>query len=113
MRRAYCHWAFLLLPLLSFLNTSCTEVQSSQENNPVIITKRASAAADTVPVKKVLDTAMYDKIVREIVDNDTTSKWPVKAPYPLPDAVLPFHRIVAFYGNLYSKRMGILGELPK
>jgi len=88
-------------------------VQSSQENNPVIITNRASAAPDTVPVKKVLDTAMYDKIVREIVDNDTTSKWPVKAPYPLPDAVLPFHRIVAFYGNLYSKRMGILGELPK
>jgi hypothetical protein len=26
---------------------------------------------------------------------------------------LPYNRIIAFYGNLYSKRMGILGELPK
>src|SRR6185369_12967932 len=28
-------------------------------------------------------------------------------------AVLPFHRIIAYYGNLYSKNMGILGQLPK
>lgn len=34
-------------------------------------------------------------------------------PIPLPGAILPFHRIVAFYGNLYSTKMGILGELPK
>jgi hypothetical protein len=30
----------------------------------------------------------------------------------LPGAVLPRERIVAFYGNPASKRMGILGELP-
>ena len=28
------------------------------------------------------------------------------------DALLPRHRIIAFYGNPLSKRMGILGELP-
>jgi hypothetical protein len=38
--------------------------------------------------------------------------WPVKAPPPLPGSILPEHRIVAFYGNPLSKRMGILGELP-
>jgi hypothetical protein len=38
--------------------------------------------------------------------------WPVKAPAPLPGAIIPEHRIVAFYGNPLSKRMGILGELP-
>lgn len=37
-------------------------------------------------------------------------KWPVKAPYPKDGAILPFNRIVAYYGNLYSKKMGILGE---
>jgi hypothetical protein len=38
---------------------------------------------------------------------------PAKPPVPvLPDAVLPKQRIVAFYGNPASKRMGILGELP-
>lgn len=31
-------------------------------------------------------------------------------PEVLPGAILPFQRIIAFYGNLFSKRMGILGE---
>ena len=39
--------------------------------------------------------------------------WPAAAPYPHGGAILPFHRIVAYYGNFYSTRMGILGELPR
>lgn len=39
--------------------------------------------------------------------------WPVTdAGYPLPGALLPFNRIIAYYGNFYSKGMGILGEYP-
>jgi hypothetical protein len=38
-------------------------------------------------------------------------KWPVDAPEPLPGSILPAKRIVAFYGNPLSKRMGVLGEL--
>jgi hypothetical protein len=38
--------------------------------------------------------------------------WPVASPAPLPGAILPAKRIVAYYGNPLSKRMGILGELP-
>jgi hypothetical protein len=38
-------------------------------------------------------------------------RWPKAQPYPLPGAILPFKRIVAYYGNFYSTRMGILGEL--
>jgi hypothetical protein len=39
--------------------------------------------------------------------------WPVTtAPRPLPGAILPQKRIVAYYGNPLSKKMGILGELP-
>lgn len=37
--------------------------------------------------------------------------WPVRGPEPLPGALIPEHRIVAFYGNPLSKRMGILGEI--
>lgn len=38
-------------------------------------------------------------------------KWPVKnAPYPKVGALLPFNRIVAYYGNFYSRGMGVLGE---
>jgi hypothetical protein len=39
--------------------------------------------------------------------------WPVRGPQPLAGSLLPQKRIVAFYGNPLSKRMGILGELPK
>ena len=39
--------------------------------------------------------------------------WPVKMPAPLPGAILPNKRIVAYYGNPLSKRMGVLGEYPK
>lgn len=37
--------------------------------------------------------------------------WPVKGPDPLPGSILPDKRIVAYYGNPLSKRMGILGEI--
>jgi len=40
----------------------------------------------------------------------TPSLWPVSAVYPNADAILPFKRIVAYYGNFYSKGMGVLGE---
>jgi hypothetical protein len=39
--------------------------------------------------------------------------WPVKGPAPLPGSILPNRRIVAYYGNPNSKRMGVLGELPQ
>ncbi len=39
--------------------------------------------------------------------------WPVNGPAPLPGAILPQKRIVAYYGNPLSKRMGALGEYPK
>lgn len=38
--------------------------------------------------------------------------WPVKGPTPLPGSILPDTRIIAFYGNPLSKRMGILGAIP-
>ena len=39
--------------------------------------------------------------------------WPVKTAYPNAGALLPFNRVVAYYGNFYSTRMGILGEYPE
>ncbi len=46
-------------------------------------------------------------------DSALDAKWPVKMPEPLPGAILPYHRIVAFYGNPLEKKMGVLGEYPK
>ena len=40
--------------------------------------------------------------------------WPnPAAPAPLPGSILPQKRIVAYYGNPLSKKMGILGEVPQ
>lgn len=36
--------------------------------------------------------------------------WPKAAVYPHGGAILPFKRILAYYGNFYSRNMGILGE---
>ncbi len=38
--------------------------------------------------------------------------WPVHTVIPDAGALLPFKRIVAYYGNFYSPRMGVLGEYP-
>lgn len=42
-----------------------------------------------------------------------TPLWPVKTVYPNAGALLPFNRIIAYYGNLYSTKMGALGEHPE
>lgn len=39
--------------------------------------------------------------------------WPVQGPAPLPGAILPANRIVCYYGNPNSTRMGALGQYPK
>src|SRR3569832_1597124 len=40
--------------------------------------------------------------------------WPARAPYPADGrALLPFNRIVSYYGNFYSKFMGVLGQYPE
>ena len=36
--------------------------------------------------------------------------WPKATVYPQGGALLPFKRIVAYYGNFYSTKMGVLGE---
>lgn len=106
---------FLLFISVCFIcNTGCYSSQSA----PDIAVKDSALKSqegntEKVAEKKVLDTALFNKLQLNLANNDTTGKWPAKMPYPLPGAVLPFHRIVAFYGNLYSKKMGILGELPK
>lgn len=61
----------------------------------------------------VLDTALYNAKMNWMVNGDSSGKWPVKADYPLPGAILPFKRVLAYYGNLYSTKMGALGEYPE
>lgn len=83
----------------------------------------SEAEAKTLPEKKKevkFDTAAYDKKMLALAHAEPASTtatstkkslWPVTdAPYPKAGALLPFNRIVAYYGNFYSTKMGILGE---
>ncbi|MFA6279045.1 MAG: hypothetical protein WCS97_02905 [Candidatus Paceibacterota bacterium] len=65
----------------------------------------------------VFDRADYDARLLALAHVDATATstprlWPVNAVYPNAGAILPFKRIVAYYGNFYSKGMGVLGEYP-
>lgn len=70
------------------------------------------------PVAPIFDEVAYNakllllaNIPAEVSDKPAVSSlWPVKTVYPLPGALLPFNRIVAYYGNFYSTKMGVLGE---
>jgi hypothetical protein len=100
-----------LLSLLIFCNTACSDVRSADPK-----TNEAAIKNDTTETQQVIekiDTADFNKKLIALANYDSTGKWPAKMPVPLPGAIFPFNRIVAFYGNLYSKKMGILGEIPK
>lgn len=106
----------LALAGLFFSNCSNTSNGATGSNDSVQTkgeSTGAAAAGNSAPQKPTLDTVQYDRLMNYVANGDTTGRWPVKGPYPLPGAVLPFKRVVAYYGNLYSNRMGALGKWPK
>jgi hypothetical protein len=75
-------------------------------------TRTDSAKADSTIKTAAMPAALVKtrKGLFNITPRDS-ALWPVKGPEPLPGSLIPEHRIVAFYGNPLSKRMGILGEI--
>jgi hypothetical protein len=101
-----------IMSLLLIITESCNGNKAETKNTSTDTARKLTTNEPTP--KKAIDTARYDQLMKYLANGDTTGKWPVKnAPYPIAGAVLPFNRIVAYYGNLYSKKMGALGEFPK
>jgi hypothetical protein len=79
----------------------------------------ASMAVEAEVIPPTIDKDDYDRRLRllaHVPENATNTDgllWPVKAAYPEIGAILPFKRIVAYYGNFYAKGMGVLGEYPE
>jgi hypothetical protein len=90
-------------------NSGSQEASGSKDSTGKEVTKEGAAKT----ASNTLDTAKYDQLMAYLANGDTSGRWPVKGPYPLPGAILPFKRVVAYYGNLYSNRMGALGKWPK
>jgi hypothetical protein len=91
----------------------------------------AAGEVSVMPPKPTLDTLAYNLKLLSLAHVATSSPWysyfltgtttgsttphglwPVRAAYPEYGALLPFNRIVAYYGNFYSTQMGVLGEYP-
>lgn len=93
--------------------TSCNSLADNSQVSPNRVGKeRKIAITDTIKDSIPYGADQYKRQIQYLVHNNPTQKWPVPAGVPLPGAILPYKRIVAYYGNLYSTRMGILGELP-
>lgn len=75
--------------------------------------KKDSAASAAVTVRVPAGRPKKDSLalVSAVRVGGKAPGWPVKAAVA-PGSLLPGHRIIAFYGNPLSKKMGILGELP-
>ena len=73
--------------------------------------RKRSSSATTAATPAAAAAPKLDPWARDSAS--VAAKWPVAgAPAPLPGSILPAKRIVAYYGNPLSKRMGVLGEYP-
>ncbi|KYP13384.1 hypothetical protein [Flavihumibacter sp. CACIAM 22H1] len=108
--------SFCLTIAVSLLSCDSVPTSTAAVAAAVDTTKNPEAVAAQPPVQETaaatLDTALFNQQLVHMTNGDSSGKWPVKTAYPLPGAILPYKRIIAYYGNLYSTRMGILGELP-
>src|SRR3989344_4145209 len=98
----------IFVPALVFgTNITATEYRSATADDPERF----------IPLPE-FNRADYDARLLALahVDPSATSSphgWPVKTVYPEVGAIMPFKRIVAYYGNFYSTKMGVLGEYPE
>lgn len=108
----------LLLGSLSsiILFNSCERTQSktatalNTDNSISANVEGSNLQGTSTPAAPAVDPE--DKVPFEPITIDTSGNWIVKGPKPLAGAILPQKRVIAFYGNLYSKKMGALGEYP-
>ncbi|MBK6634632.1 MAG: hypothetical protein IPG38_10210 [Chitinophagaceae bacterium] len=105
---------FIIHTLIHILMISSLNSCSSQSkpdvlklNNKVPDINRATTEAIQLD-----DTLLYIRKMKQLANGDRSGRWPPKTVYPAAGAVLPFKRVVAYYGNFYSTHMGILGEYP-
>jgi len=100
----------LLIAILTVISITLVGCNQKAGNKSGRSSDEAKEQEDAI---QPIDTALYNRKLLSVANGDTTGRWPVKSKiYPIDGAILPFKRIVAYYGNLYSVKMGVLGEFP-
>ncbi len=126
-----CSFFFVFLYMVGIAGVFSVEYSRADAQTKNLSTTTSTSATTVTQAVPVLDTAAYDKKMLLVANNKpaattsvtTTSSthatstavvhaWPVHAVYPNAGALLPFKRIVAYYGNFYSTKMGVLGQYP-
>ena len=116
--RHYLKFTYLLFVLLLFVGCTLhsenkTDTKTDEADSVAAMNDEVETVleAESKNTSMYVDSEAYDKQMLYMVNGDTTGLWPVQTDhYPLEGAILPFKRIVAFYGNMYSSQMGALGE---
>lgn len=135
--RKWYFWVLIFLALLALVFLLTPKTAGNIVEEKFLAVSEFFQREEVIPKYPPLDTADYDKRIYALVGkeppqtqieevevlegevsseqniNKKPSPWPVVTEYPRDGAILPFHRVVAYYGNLYSKQMGALGEYPE
>ena len=131
--------SFVLLCLFGYSGLFGIQYSASDFEIDTVVGDEVSTFVPPAPVIPPLDKEAYNKKLIKLANNDvavvststeqiasstnivassTTSVppksnlWPIETVYPNAGALLPFNRIIAYYGNFYSTKMGVLGEYP-
>ncbi|NLI72967.1 MAG: hypothetical protein GX361_09625 [Bacteroidales bacterium] len=109
------HFLFTMLIALSAISCQGKSYnkKATESITPNVNKQEQEIETEEPQQSLTVDSIAYNLKLASLANGDTTGLWPVKdQPLPLNGAILPFNRIIAYYGNLYSTKMGILGELP-
>jgi hypothetical protein len=122
-----CSFFFVFLYMVGIAGVFSVEYNRADAQTKGLATTTAVSATAVTQAVPVLDTVAYDKKMLLVANNKPAAAsassthatstavvhtWPVNAAYPNAGALLPFKRIVAYYGNFYSTKMGVLGQYP-
>src|SRR5436190_2115374 len=77
-------------------------LKNSPVSTAIVPNKKDTSEAGVSP-KRFDPTLSYKEKMDHIINGDSSGKWKMGEAEPLPGAILPYKRIIAFYGNLYSK----------
>jgi hypothetical protein len=95
--------------------TDADGAQGAGASDSVTHSRMSAGANDTAAVRLNPGRSRHDEISYSAAiraGRKALANWPA-IPAVLPGAILPQYRVVAYYGNPHSKRMGVLGEYPE
>jgi hypothetical protein len=101
---------------IAIVNINCKNNSGATSANVAtdLISLDSTPVKQQAKVRASLDSVDYARRILLLAHDSITGRWPVPDfPYPEKGAILPFYRVISYYGNFYSRHMGILGSLPE